>query len=792
MATITLGKVKFEFKGKYSAGTTYYADDVVVYDHMKFIYVNATSGSGNAPLILDTTHGWDNAFPNANPDNENSLKKWRLNKSYWEYFETDNHFGEYLGTWSAATNYEVGDVVTGTYGACYYAVKKSINDLPEINIYGSWQLLIEGGMVNHSRKISRLGPHREPVGWRGNPQFRTISQWTAVGGSAWNGNIPWNLSAAETDERWIGDVSNGQAGLRHIGWDGSLLHSGAGFAYSLPDMYSNSSAGATYLPVEYPMFFGQHYQAMLMSAGTYQGGQTQKLGEESATRQDIDYHISTAIDDQLSEPFASSYPRVIQVQLLGYGGQVILYSDGSVQISGVMSYLNMSGDGNVYHSQGYTLGRSYFGGRRIIKVATSQGDIHYQNQNADRVFYLDEEGDIWVHGYTNNGQLGLGPEYDELNSETAFTIGNRIAGIQDGGGFGTDATSYNVTGPINISTGDAYFAGNKIVDIWAGGHNYCLAFALDETGRLWSWGYNGYGQLGHATATGARTTAWSYAPREVGGINQTLNWADYNGIQKFWLVGYEQYTTCYLLDGDGYLWTWGYQGGDSRLGTASTYNNTNVLNATDHKRTAWANLSDGTIKNFWVTGAQTTTGVNVWLKKTDNTLWAFGHNGFYQLLDGTATNAAAPVSVDTGLSGNVYKITGSGAFNSSRTNFFCLTSTGEVFTIPNNQYPTGYGGVAGGLNNNYHPQQLVGESQYSWKRMRMGRGLHTATIKDIRSNFAYATVDGSNHSQYYVDIQTEDGRLYSIWYAGGGAHMYGGHYSSYADCGFTNQLHWGS
>jgi alpha-tubulin suppressor-like RCC1 family protein len=784
MATVTLGKVKFEFRGKYSAGTTYYKDDIVVYDHMKFIYVNASSGSGNAPLILDTTHGWDYAFPNVNPDNEDSLKKWSLNKTYWEYFEDDNNFGEYLGAWNASTNYEIGDVVTGSYGACYYAVKKSINDLPEINIHGSWQLLIEGGKVNHDRKISRRGPMQNPVGWRGNPQFRNITEWTAVGGSAWNGNIPWNITDAETDERWIGDTYHSGSGLRGIAWDGTLVFTSAGSNYEGPDMYSDSTPGATIFPVEHPHFYYQYWTAGMLN-NAWSGGQIQKLGADGVERGQLDYYTSTAIDDAPSEPFASSYPRVIQILGMGYGGVSVLYDDGSVQYNGVASYNSLQYDDNIYSTQGYTLNRKHFGGKRIVKIANAY-EYGGVSSNAGRFFYLDEDGDLWVQGYNNNGQLGLGPEYDELNGETAWSVGNRIDGVVDAGGFGSDMTSYNEDIPINISLGGAYFDGNKLVDIWCNGGNYATTFVLDEAGRLWSWGYNASGTLGHRSDTGATTTAWIRAPREVGGPNQALDWADYNGIQKFWLAGYDQYLTCYLLDGDGYLWSWGYTGGN-RTGDAQTYDNTHVLTAATGRRTSWTNLSDGTIKNFWLTNFQGTANANVWLKKTDNTLWAFGDNSEYQLLDGTTTDSYEPVSVDTGLSGQVYKITGGGVDGTTRFNIFCLTSTNEVFTIPMAQSPIGFGVGASDNNNNYHPQQLSGEAQHGWKRVGMPRGAWDGTIVDINAHAMMYYGGASNYSNYHVNLYLEDGRMYSMW-TGSGAGTFGGTYQFSVDTGFTNLL----
>lgn len=49
MATLDLGKIKFVYKGTYNGATTYETDDVVSYLGSAYIYVNATSASGNLP-----------------------------------------------------------------------------------------------------------------------------------------------------------------------------------------------------------------------------------------------------------------------------------------------------------------------------------------------------------------------------------------------------------------------------------------------------------------------------------------------------------------------------------------------------------------------------------------------------------------------------------------------------------------------------------------------------------------------------------------------------------------------
>ena len=795
MADITLGKIKFEFKGKYGAGTTYYKDDVVVYDHMKFIYVNASSGSGNAPLILDTVSGWDNAFPTVNPDNATALKKYRLNSDYWEYFENESAFGEYLGTWAEGTTYDIGDVVTGTYGACYYAVRKSVGDRPELNRYGSWQLLIEGGYVPHERKISRLGPNLNPIGWRGLPNS-PITEWTAVGGDDWNGNIPPSLTADEISDDWIADVGVVYfAGFTHTGWDGRpVVHSSTG-QYGGPRGATNSKGGYHPMPIEFTQSFIPYWNASLLSTPWWTGGQNNNYSVDANNYvQNVDFFTARPASDPTTEPFGSSTPRIIQYFTVGgYHTTGCLYEDGTVWIQGYFGYMFNFESQPTWPalSIGLTLNRTHFGGKRIVKVATGfghQGKV--ANMAISHILFLDEDGNVWTMGNNSYGQCGIGPEYSIGTS--AYQETNDI---MDSGGFDYSRLSV-VDAPVCISlnkdpTGEFHFDSEKVVDIWAAGTQYGVSYALTEDGRLWSWGYNQYGQLGHPTDSGTVNTNRCAAPREVGGANQTLNWADYNGIQKMTVEGSVQLVTCYVLDGDGYMWSWGYNG-VGRLGTGDTTNNDNTitLNATDHKRTGWTGLA-GSIKNYWTTNMYTSSIQNLWIKKTDNTLWGMGENGQYQLLTGTNTDQYTPVSVDTGIdSGHVVKITGVG--DGTYCNIFALTTTGKVYVIPMGVMPNGFGATASQLQNNYNVHQRDGESQYSWKAIALPRGLsENGTIIDIRSEAQYHTEGGSTYSERVFTALTEDGRMYMMNNGGGGGSAMGIQAGT-AGVGPTNAVWWGS
>src|SRR5690606_38433346 len=130
---------------------------------------------------------------------------------------------------------------------------------------------------------------------------------------------------------------------------------------------------------------------------------------------------------------------------------------------------------------------------------------------------LDSQRRVWAWGYNGSGQLGNG-------------------------------TTVSSSVPVQIDL--AMLEGAKVIAIAAGDSH---SAALDEFGRLWMWGYNGYGQLG----TG--TTMQNLQPVQV--IIQELEGL---GITQVALGS--NYSLA--VDSSGGLWGWGYSG-DGQLARES-------------------------------------------------------------------------------------------------------------------------------------------------------------------------------------------------------------------------------
>jgi hypothetical protein len=110
-STITLGKIKFNWKGDWSASIAYKTDDVVKYGPS--VYVCLTPHTSQSTFAVD-------------------LAKWDLMSSGLEN----------AGTWNDSTLYKIGQTVTYG-GAVYIALQESTNQNP-YTAAAYWQKFVDG------------------------------------------------------------------------------------------------------------------------------------------------------------------------------------------------------------------------------------------------------------------------------------------------------------------------------------------------------------------------------------------------------------------------------------------------------------------------------------------------------------------------------------------------------------------------------------------------------------------------------------------------------------------------
>lgn len=245
---------------------------------------------------------------------------------------------------------------------------------------------------------------------------------------------------------------------------------------------------------------------------------------------------------------------------------------------------------------------------------------------------LAEDGTAYAWGDNIYGALGDGTSSPRLTPvKVALPTGVKAQAIA-GGGFhtllldttgtvwGTGANSYGQLGDgsfssrltpvkVNLPTDRRYVA------ISAG--NY-FSLALDEQGRVWSWGFNQKGQLGDGT-TSTTSPYGKSTPVQVA-FSSGLKLVS---VHAGWDHGY-------ALDSSGVLWGWGVNSA-GQLGDGSKTNRSTPVAVS---------VGTGIAPQASATGGE----FSYFLDST-GTLWSHGANAYGQLGNGSKTQSSLPVKV---------------------------------------------------------------------------------------------------------------------------------------------------
>ena len=204
-----------------------------------------------------------------------------------------------------------------------------------------------------------------------------------------------------------------------------------------------------------------------------------------------------------------------------------------------------------------------FGGKKILSV---QADSY-------STMALDELGQLWVWGRTgfthldgssssslpkriNLASVGIGKVIDFGFSESHILVLAESGQLWAWGdnyygqiGNGTSGSTTNIPVIVDLSS----LAGVGVRALSVGNYFNLL---LDMNGKVWSWGRNNYGQLGTNTPSFVtRPSLINHLPLEGAKIKEVFASAEYS----------------LAIDENNSLWSWG-SGGDYRLGTGSNSN----------------------------------------------------------------------------------------------------------------------------------------------------------------------------------------------------------------------------
>jgi alpha-tubulin suppressor-like RCC1 family protein len=191
---------------------------------------------------------------------------------------------------------------------------------------------------------------------------------------------------------------------------------------------------------------------------------------------------------------------------------------------------------------------------------------------------------------------------------------------------------------------------------------------LRSTGIPWAWGYNGFGQLGNGTTTHSAT------PGQVSGLSGVLSLSAGTNAQHVLALGTDSSVWSWGANGYGQLGdeTATYRSAPVQVSDSSdvvavaTGGNFSLAVLSDGTVRAWGYNADGELGDGTTTHRSTPTPVSglnevvmasagdqhALALRSDGTVWAWGYNTSGQVGDGTITSRSTPAQVN-GLSGVV-------------------------------------------------------------------------------------------------------------------------------------------
>lgn len=253
-----------------------------------------------------------------------------------------------------------------------------------------------------------------------------------------------------------------------------------------------------------------------------------------------------------------------------------------------------------------------------VSVGTSWVDVAV---GGDHTIAIKSDGTLWAWGRNQSGQLGDG---STLNRSAPFQIGTLTSWTKVAAG---------------ISHSMAIYANDVITNPAA------------PVTSLWTWGGNGFGQLGLGIASSISRSS----PVQVGSTADS------------WTMIYSGSRECAAIKANGTLWLWGNNfNGSLGLNTPSNTHRSSPVQITGGG--SWSKVSVG---NEWMAGL-----------RTDGTLWTWGANDYGQLaIGGSGTingNRSSPVQIRSDVTWS--------DIGTTRYTLLALSSSGQMYTSGHNIY----------------------------------------------------------------------------------------------------------
>ena len=236
-------------------------------------------------------------------------------------------------------------------------------------------------------------------------------------------------------------------------------------------------------------------------------------------------------------------------------------------------------------------------------VAGTQGD------------FINKTYQLWVWGENPSGSLGQ-------NNNTTYTSPRQIPGnwveasvtcgfkISDTGGVDAYVWGQNSYGQLGDGTTASRSSPIQLEGSWKSLQIQSHSLGIKSDGTLWTWGYNGIGNLGHNNRSDLGL------PLKLG---TATNWSK--------LASNGPSNTSAAITTDGELWMWG----SNSNGQMGVNDRTQYSSPVQVPGTTWKSIALGQSHSF--------------ATKTDGTAWAWGFNEYGQIGQGNNTRYSSPVQI---------------------------------------------------------------------------------------------------------------------------------------------------
>ncbi|MBR2240285.1 MAG: hypothetical protein IJ890_02725 [Clostridia bacterium] len=257
-------------------------------------------------------------------------------------------------------------------------------------------------------------------------------------------------------------------------------------------------------------------------------------------------------DGTLKDAYYNKNARFIDVQT-SYGQTILLDDQGRVWTIG-----RYTGNGDSSrHTDANEIASFAENDIKIEKLAKIANDEYYPYMKG----VIDTEGKVWIWGYNGNSYYQYVPicisdttNLNNVDVKDVLVEKNAVKIID------TDGYIWNLNYGETVATrwDKSIFDGAKIEMIRSG---YDVSAAIDEYGRVWTWGTGTYGELGIGSLENVDTPTC---------ISKNASDVLYDVKIKDIAISEWSYGHVLALDTNNRLWAWGGKSTTGEIGTASS------------------------------------------------------------------------------------------------------------------------------------------------------------------------------------------------------------------------------